>query len=276
MDYYCEFARQPYKRSGKMIPVSTLPQFYELEDAGYSTYYWFTKEAADEIRAQGHSAGLSRFPVYSRYLVIDIDREDNLELAKADTDTISVYLRTQSIKHSVWMSGGKGYHVYIHTDPMFGIFVPHSHLMWVKSIIVELLGVKVDESLYQHGRLLSNPGRKSVKTGIRKHKIGDYPGATLSIPREDPPARTPRPEGLGNRDLARIAFFRASKVLESDPSSRHTTIWSLAGAFAEAGATEEFTIGVLEWVNQFWKDPKDSDGLKRAVNQAFQQTLQRG
>lgn len=273
MDWYCEFARQPYKRSGNMIPVSSLPEFYKQDDAGYSTYYWFTKEAANEIKTQGHSAGLSRFPVYSQFLVIDIDRDNDMFSALADTFSISNKLKEMGLKHSLWFSGGKGCHIYIHTEPMFDINVPHTHLMWVKTI---LEGYKTDESLYQHGRLLSNPGRKSQKTGIRKHKISDVPGELLSLTVQAPPTRIRTRTPEGNNDFARIALFRASKVLESEPSSRHTTLWSLAGAFAEAGMEESLTTGILTWVNQMWKTPKDQEGLERAVRQAYNQiSLQR-
>lgn len=266
MNYYVEYALEPFKRNGSMVPVSALTSLYEREDAGYCSYYWFTEEAANEIRSQGHSSGLSRFPVFTRFLVLDIDREDDSALALADMTAISEELQRRELKHSVWVSGGKGYHIYIHCEPLFGIDVPYSQLSWVRQ-----QGWKVDETLYQHGRLLSNPGRKSKKTGIRKHKIADYDGSLLRIERVAPPVKKERPVGIGTKDLARIALFRAQKALEEDPSSRHTTIWSLSGAFAEAGADINFTIEVMRWINQFWTAPKDDEGLIRAVKQAYQQ-----
>jgi len=265
--YWCEFAIQPEQRSGKMIPVNKLPEFYKLDDAGYSSYYWFREEDAREIQKQGHSGGLSRFPVYTRYLVVDIDRENDTSAALRDMEQYTAELRGMALKHSVWVSGGKGFHIYIHCEPMEGIDVPHSQLCWVKE-----RNWKVDLTLYQHGRLLSNPGRKSKKTGVRKHKIRDFDGQLLVVPRIEPPVRTPRPTEVGTPDLARIALYRAQKILEEQPSSRHTTLWSVAGAFAEAGAPEDLTIEVLSWINSMWKEPKDHEGLVRAVRQAYLQT----
>jgi hypothetical protein len=266
VNYFVEYTLEPFKRDGTMVPVSALTDIYQRDDAGYTTYYWFTEEAANEIRTQGRSVGLSRFPVFSRYVILDIDREDDLFTALADTYSISNQLRERNIKHSVWWSGGKGCHVYIHCEPMFGVDVPHSQLCWVRQ-----QGWKVDESLYQHGRLLSNPGRKSKKTGIRKHKIADYDGSILRIERVTPPVKKEKPVGVGTADLKRIALFRAQKALQEDPSSRHQTLWSLAGAFAEAGADKQLTIEVLRWINSSWAKPKDDEGLVRAVTQAFQQ-----
>lgn len=270
MTWYTEYCIEPYKRNGSMIPVSALQDFYEREDAGYSTYYWFTEEAAIEIRAQGNSVGLSRFPVYTRFLVIDIDRENDLLTALADTYSISNQLSDRGLKHSVWFSGGKGCHIYIHCEEMFGVDVPYSQLSWIRK-----QGWKVDETLYQHARLLSNPGRRSKKTGIRKHKMFDKTGSLLIIPRVNPPERKEAATGVGVADLARIALFRLQKAFEAPPSSRHTTIWSLSGAFAEAGADKQLTVELMRWVNSQWDQPKDDEGLLRAVNQAYSQTSQK-
>lgn len=269
MGYYCEYCIEPYKRSGVMIPVSALADFYQREDAGYSSYYWFTKEAADEIRAQGHSAGLSRFPVYTRFLVIDIDREDDLFTALADTYSISNQLTERGLKHSVWFSGGKGAHIYIHCEEMFGADVPYSQLSWIRQ-----QGWKVDETLYQHARLLSNPGRKSKKTGIRKHKMFDVDGALLVVPRVEPPARKDAAV-TGSADLARVALFRLQRAFETVPTSRHQMIWSLSMSFAEAGVDKQLTTELMRWVNQNWPQPKDDGGLLRAVSQAYTQTSQK-
>jgi hypothetical protein len=253
-----------------MIPVSALPEFYKKDDAGYSSYYWFREEHAKEIQKQGNSAGLSRFPVYAKYLVIDIDRENDTSAALRDMTQYSLELRAMGLKHSVWVSGGKGFHIYIHCEPMEGIDVPYSQLCWVRE-----RGWKVDTTLYQHGRLLSNPGRKSKKTGVRKHKHADYDGALLRVPRVQPPERATLSAEVGTADLARIALFRLQKALERDPDSRHTTLWSLSGALAEAGMKEELAVEVLSWLNNFWTSPKDHEGLVRAVKQAYDQRTPR-
>ncbi len=265
--YYVEYALQPNQRSGVMIPISALPDLYNRPDAGYCSYYWFTKEAADEIRSRKHSGGLASYSVFTKYLVVDIDREHDLAAATKDMETYSAELQAEGIKHSVWVSGGKGYHIYIHCEPMEGNHVPYSQLKWVES-----RSWKVDKSLYQHGRLLSNPGRKSTKTGVRKHKLRDHDGSLLRVPVVYPPLRTTPDAIITDRDRLRLAFFRLSRVLETDPDSRHTTIWSLAGNCAEAGISIDLTLQLLTLVNSQWEKPKDQEGLERAVNQAYAQT----
>jgi hypothetical protein len=264
-NYYVEYCIEPFKRDGTMVPVSALTDIYQRDDAGYTTYYWFTEEAANEIRAQGRSVGLSRFSVFSRYVVLDIDREDDMFSALADTYSVSNELRARGLKHSVWWSGSKGAHIYIHCVPRFGIEVPHSQLVWVRQ-----QGWKVDETLYQHGRLLSNPGRKSKKTGVRKHKMFDVDGELLDYPLVSAPVKKAS-VAVTNQDLARVALFRVQKALESDPSSRHQAIWSLSMALFEAGAQESLVIDLMRFTNSFWSAPKDDAGLLRAITQAKNQ-----
>jgi hypothetical protein len=249
-----------------MIPVSSLPSFYVREDAGYSSYYWFRQEDAEQIQAQKSSKGLDRFSCYSKYLVLDIDREDRIDIATKDMRTYSDALIRMGLKHSVWVSGGKGYHIYIHIEPMEGLSVPYSQLQWVKS-----QGWLVDLTLYQTGRLLSNPGRKSIKTGVRKHKIEEHDGQLLYIPIVERPAIPVVSPGITSADLTRVALSRIERSIETEPSSRHTALWSLAGACCDAGMDITLTTELLRWTNQFWTNPKDDQGLVRAVTQAYEQ-----
>ncbi len=264
--FYVEYALEPFKRSGVMIPLSALPELYKREDAGYCSYYWFSKETADAIRSTKRSSGFSNFPVYTKFLVLDIDREHDLNQALRDMEQYSLELQAENIKHSVWVSGGKGFHIYIHCEPMEGKHVPYSQLKWVES-----RNWKVDKTLYQHGRLLSNPGRKSKKTGVRKHKIREFGGRLLNIPAVYPPDRVERTTDITNADKLRLAFFRLQKILESDPDSRHITLWSTASVCADAGLAHDLTFQLLELVNKQWTHPKDHDGLTRAINQAYNQ-----
>lgn len=266
--YYAEYTLQPYLRKGIMVPVTALPSLYQREDAGYSSYYWFNEEDAKQITAQGNAKNLNRFSVYTKYLVIDIDREDNPQQATDDMHRYASDIAEMGLKHSIWVSGGKGYHIYIHCEPMEGIDVPYSQLQWIKA-----RGWKVDESLYQHARLLSNPGRKSVKTGVRKHKIGDYDGNLLHVPRVSLPVATVFNVPVTRGDLARVSLYRIQKTFENQPNSRHTALWSVAGACAEAGMPLNLCTELLEWMNKAcWETPKDFPGLKRAVEQAYNQT----
>lgn len=249
-----------------MIPVSSLPEFYKREDAGYSSYYWFRQEDAVQIQAQKSSKGLDRFSCYSKYLVLDIDREDRMDIATKDMRAYSDALAKLGVKHSIWVSGGKGFHIYIHIVPMEGLSVPYSQLRWVKA-----QGWQVDLTLYQTGRLLSNPGRKSIKTGIRKHKIEDHDGDLLYIPIIERPNIPVVSSSITSADLTRVALSRIERSIETDPSSRHVALWSLASACRDSGMGYELCVEILRWTNQFWTNPKDDPGLVRAVTQAYEQ-----
>ncbi len=264
--YYVEYALEPNKRAGVMIPVSALPQVYERPDAGYCTYYWFRKEDADAIRQSRKSVGFSNYSVYTKYLVLDIDREHDLNQALRDMEEYSHILQGENIRPSIWASGGKGFHIYISCEDMEGNHVPYSQLEWVKA-----RNWKVDFSLYQHARLLSNPGRKHKKTGGRKHKIRSHDGNLLRVPAVYPPIKEPAPIVVTSADKLRLAFFRLQRILEADPDSRHTTIWSTASLCAESGMTQDLTTQLIQMVNQQWTNPKDPDGLVRAIQQAYSQ-----
>lgn len=270
MKFYHEYAQSPEKRSGVMVPLTALPEIFTRPDAGYCTVFRFDQVAALAIRAQGNSQGLSRFPVYSDRLWIDIDRDD-VEVAKVYAREVAAQFKAKDYTFSVWFSGGKGYHLCVKIEPMWGLDVPHSQKVYVES-----LGLKCDYTLYQHGRLLSNPGRLHPKTGIKKHKVMEHEGKTLlTIPMVAAPDRTviDRSE-LAQSDIGKLAFSRLGGLLAFPPEAggRHQALWSAAMQMVEAGMSEEMIVMNLEYVNQFFPDPKPRSEICRAVQQAINQS----
>lgn len=267
---YYEYALTPDKRRGTMVPRTALADIYSRPDSGYCTAYAFDGHAAAAIRAQGDSKGLGRFPVYSDRLWIDFDA-DVLEEARQKARDLATFLKEQDHSFTVWFSGGKGYHVCIKIEPMKGRDVPYSQSEFVKS-----WNVQCDYSLYQHGRLLSNPGRLHPKTGIKKHKVMEWSGSKLlSIPVLVAPQRdVVNADELTDTQLATIALSRAqSLILDAPmPGMRHTSHWSAAMQMFEAGMDRDLVFGILSYADKFSPNPKSSEDLWRAVSQAQHQS----
>ena len=272
---YHEFSLQPNLRSGLMVPESSLPDLFKREDSGYCSVYKFDEKAVFAIRAQGSAKGLGRFPVYSDRLWIDIDRDDKdgvsgVERARAYARELANKFKQSDYNFTVWFSGSKGFHICIKITMMVGEAVPHSQAEWLRA-----QGLEIDYSLYQHGRLLSNPGRLHPKTGKKKELIMVNNGTIIpTIPILSLPIKTlMQPDELSKSDLARIVFSRASNLILDAPlcGMRHTSFWSFATQALEAGLPKEWVFGTLSYVNEFLPDPKSKEDILRSIEQAQSQ-----
>ena len=273
---YHEYSLKPEARSGIMVPRTALPDIFLRPDAGYCSVYAFQEAAVFAIRAQGDSKGLARFPVYSDRLWIDIDAADSSE---SEVGRVREYVRTLTrdlvvlgCDFTVWFSGSKGYHICIKITPMIGKDVPWSQLQYVQ----HTLNVVSDYSLYQHARLLSNPGRLHPKTGLKKHKVFEHRGNNiLTIPVLEAPSRPELDsDALSDSDLARIALHRIGSLIKDAPlpGMRHQGLWSVAMSCVEAGMSKDLIFGQLFYANRFLTHPKTEDEIWRAVNQALHQS----
>ncbi len=273
--WFHEYALKPELRNGCMVNRNSALDFYNRPDSGYFSVYLFDSAATFSIRAQGNSQGLGRFPVYSDRLWLDIDAQNSLpqeiERVKAYVRELTRQFQLFDFDFTVWDSGSKGFHICIKIEPMLGKDVPWSQLTYVQ----QNLKVLCDYSLYQHGRLLSNPGRVHPKTGRRKTKVYSYQGKTiLSIPIVSAPLRPDvDSDSLTNADLGRIALNRVSSMLLDAPlpGMRHTTLWSTASQCLEAGLNEDTVFGLLSWANKMLPEPKTDEEVRRCVTQATSQ-----
>jgi len=272
--YYHEFANQPYLRDGTLVPRSALRDIFNLPDAGFCSVYAFTAEAKLAIRAQGDSSGLSRFPVYSDVLWMDLDISND---TPEERQRIREYARelTRRFKEAdyfftVWDSGSKGFHIGVRIEPMFGKDVP-----WSQSQFITTSGIICDMSLYQHGRLFRNPGSVHQKTGRKKTKLYEHKGSNvLSIPMLKAPERSDLDlSTLSDSDKARIGLYRLQATIQDapKPGMRHTTLWGTATSLLEGGLKYDLVCGLLYWANDMLPEPKTKDEVERAVQQAAHQ-----
>lgn len=264
--FYREWCSKVQNRKGLMVPVTAIPNLLKLSDTGYASVYMFKEADALEIRASGHSAGFDKYEVAADALVIDIDNGD------LGLQVVMNALHSRRLAYEIWSSGGKGYHVVIPHDLVTSTHLPHSHKK-----AIEEMGLVVDTSLYQHGRLLSLPGRVHPKTKKKKRLLQIVDGKRLDLKI----VVKPEPvfnfdEHLGLSELTK-GLKRVIDMIEAPPSpgNRHTKLWGAAKDLADSGLSFDTVVDIMEGVNGTWDDKKDPSEIRLAVEQAFRTTTGR-
>lgn len=254
-----EWVSPNLSRSGNMMPESSLPNVLKTHNPGYRSLYSFKEEDALAIRESASSRGFAQFEVASDAVAIDLDDGD------ATLPILEAKLQTLGLGYTVWSSGGKGYHVYIPHGWITSNWLPHSQMLWVEG-----LGLPhFDPTLYQHGRVISLPGRVHPKTKRRKALVKTVDGAQLNLALQEPPK--PKFNFMpGRKDLA-AALLQWASIAGSEPApgKRHTALWSAAETSASAGLSMEVTLQIAYEVNDGWALKKDDEEVKRAVEQAY-------
>jgi hypothetical protein len=244
-----------------MVPVSKLDKVLAWHNPGYSSVYWFSRDDALEVRASEHSGNFSRFAAGSDALAIDIDD------GEAGLKTALAILDREGLAYEIWTSGGKGYHLILPHEFVYDRRLPFSH-----RTVVEQLGLTCDLSLYQHGRVISLPGRIHPQTGRRKTFCEAKDGTMINIPMFEPPPYMFNPPPTDKNFV--MWLYQVTRLAEAEPApgNRHTRLWSAAMTAAEIGLDQDLTQQLLIEVNNSWKVPKHESEVIRAVSQAYQRT----
>ncbi len=264
--WYKEWASSVKARKGRMLPLKAFDTILKYRDPGYSSVYMFKDEDAKTLSDTESSKGMKKFEVAADKIVIDIDTGiDGLA-------TVGRKIEKEGIAFDVWESGGKGYHVEIPHQLVADKRVPYSQ----KATVQALLGADIDQAdmtLYQHGRLLSLPGRVHPVTKKKKKLLFRVTGKVIELPLLDEPVKDIANFSVSN-DLSLLSsgLFRAADLAQTPPSKgqRHITLWSTAKSLAEAGLDYETTLGILLKVNESWTNPKSDTEVQVAVRSAFQ------
>jgi hypothetical protein len=252
---------QSKNRSGAMIPLSKLDWIMaNVYNPGYQSLYFFSREDAQEIRARGHSRGFSQYAVFAGSLVIDLDD------GEASVHRLEARLAELGYGYDIWFSGGKGYHIILFHPLLHSRWLPYSHRVFVEQLCPE-----ADFSLYQHGRLISLPGRVHEKTGKRKRFIKTVKGVNVDIPIIEPPVDVFNftPGGGLNEFQAGLRRIADLSVIEPTPGNRHTALWGASKELAKAGVPMETTLALILEVNQRWQHPKSVEDATASVHQAY-------
>lgn len=263
--YYVEWAPTVKERKGRMVPLKALTLLLKRPDPGYSSYYLFREEDALVIKQSGSSRGLNQYPVASSYLVVDCDQ------GEAGRESIQLILDTSGYAYELWNSGGKGYHFYIPHTPICDIRLPFSHKQVALSLFPKEL---IDITLYQHGRLLSLPGRIHATTKQPKRSLGFYPGLPIEIPLvEDTGSAKLTTYGAAAPDHQVLAegLQRAVDLICYPPDNgrRHIRVWGTATDLAQAGLDYPTVLNLLQRINDTWESPKEPEQIAQAVSSAY-------
>lgn len=233
----------------------------KMRDAGYVSHYAFSQEDAALIKERGHSRGFDEFAVWANCLIIDIDTGREADLRQALS-------KLQGIRLDVYSSGSKGFHIQVWHRWMQSEHLPHSHLMWVEA---QGLGIPYDRTMFQHGRIVSLPGRIHPKTKRRKTLLFRQRGRLIDVPIIAPPQPTFNFEGQGDLDKLQSALLRVANVASIDPApgDRHRHLWGTAEDLARAGISYETALELLLNINDRWSNPKSPDEVRASVSSAY-------
>jgi hypothetical protein len=256
--YWFEWCAKFNHRKGNMMPAKYIKQLLLAPDPGYSSIYGFSKEDAQTIKDSGNSSGFSRFAVFADTLYMDFDT--GLE----DAAMVSALLTDQGIAHSLWDSGSKGGHIHVKQVPAYAQHLPYCQKRWVMT-----QGFVCDLSLYQHGRILSLPGRIHPKTGRPKRLIAEEAGEPISLDLSPAPATLAfnfEPVIGLERGLLQVLGLISDPPT---PGNRHMKLWSCAEALASAGMSPTTVYELLCEVNSKWPEPKSEAEVLEAVKQGY-------
>lgn len=245
-----------------MVSLDTLQTLLKLRDPGYSSVYMFDEQASKEITERGHSQGLKQYEVASDHLLMDIDSgEEGLR-------QVQEVLGRLNLKYEVWSSGGKGFHVILKHPLICSKHLPYSHKKWVEGVG---LGTVVDTTIYQHGRLISLPGRVHPKTKKRKELVSCTDGYELDLPIIEEPATKFELNVYNDLELLAIGLTRFADMVNTPPTPghRHTKLWGTAKDLAAAGLAFETVLDIAQRVNETWEHQKSPKEVEAAIAQAF-------
>jgi hypothetical protein len=149
---------------------------------GYAGVYAFDEEVALKVKETQSIKGLNQHVAYANRLIIDIDSAPNLP-AEPEAALLEGRLKDLGIGYEKWFSGSKGYHFVMEHELVGHRDLPYSHQQYVENN----LKVACDNSLYQHGRLLSLPGRVHEKTFKKKALLCKVPGKQIEFELKEKP-----------------------------------------------------------------------------------------
>lgn len=151
------------KDKGTLIPEGHDLEKYKNSEA-YISVYKYNDKHKKLFEKRGSVAGID--DVSTDILYFDLDNSE-VEVARKDTLTVLDRLKKYGIKDvNICLSGGKGFHLAIHTDNSFS---PKE----ARTLAINLAGdlPSFDSSIYNASRIIRIEGSIHNKTGLRKTRI---------------------------------------------------------------------------------------------------------
>lgn len=256
MEYFVEI-RTAVKRDSKprLVPLEDVSKF-----RGFRSVYSYSKEIVEQIQLTGSTSGLRGTPVYSDTLFVDFDGTDPTPLID--------HLLSEGIAFEQYDSGNRSVHLHIHTEPIYGVWVPAAHKKWIKQH-----GPGADMSFYNPSGQYRLPGTYHVKGGGKcKELVRSVAGKRLVLVE---PEREEMPPPIV-RDGSKEQLFIALQ-LQRRPGQRSPHIWLLGKLACEVGLTyNEAVEHVCWWNRRFCKPPQDLQTIERQVLEGYKQSERGG
>lgn len=231
-------------------------------DSGYRSVYSFSKQDAMEIKDSRCSKGFDQYEVGTDVVPIDLDD------GARQLEEVESILNREGLGYTVWFSGGKGNHIFIPTDLMVDRDLPYSHLQFLTG-----LGIEADSSLYQHGRILSLPGRVHPKTKVKKYFVKEVVGHMANVEIVKKPIFTFSGGCQESTTGLAEAMMLLSNLSINEPRKemRHTELWGVGKDLVRCGLADATIYDLLNTVMGKWDVPKDEDKLVNIVKMCRRQ-----
>jgi hypothetical protein len=259
MNQYKEWSKTFNDRTGYMLPVEKFDNIIKFSrDPGYSSLYAFDEVAAKAIISSGVSRGFNQYEAIADHLIVDLD--DGMKSLPA------VLERFTGLKHEVWSSGGKGFHIYLYHNEIKSIDLPYSHGRWVAE---RLAGLNYDTSIYRHDRIISLPNRLHPETKKRKSLVSRSDGDLVVIELVKKPEVDFNFEGSEGEIMNALMNLTNLSAREPSIGDRHQKLWGCAKDLIRCGFEPSAVESFLQHINSTWKNQKEAEEISMAVNQAL-------
>ena len=203
-------------------------------------------------------------PLYANKVFIDVD---SLEKSAS---IVANRLRDQEVAHEVWLSGHKGYHFVVKTEPMLGPCIDQSIKQWISSNFGDIAGV--DTSMIHARGLIRLPGTRHSKTGRLKTLVDEFqtegvlkvPEGKIELPKEYFLPEDPI-------EAAEVAFLTIVRGYRFPPpvGARAVTTWRIIKTLQEGGYTANEAYEVMCKINNSWPAPKPEETVEKVVRQVY-------
>jgi hypothetical protein len=173
----------------------------EDEREAYLSHFAFGLEMQAHYDANRNSVAGFAGPCGCRWLVLDIDRENDLPAALADARRLlqAIHRRYPEAEGDVpvYFSGGKGFHVLVELahcpPPTVGFH--HTAKTFAESLAGRA-GVRIDAGIYDVNHIVRLPNTKHPRTGLFKRRIDPDALFRLDVPGILEHAKHPAGDGL--------------------------------------------------------------------------------
>jgi hypothetical protein len=253
MNYFHE-VRTEVVRSGPPILVEVgeiiPPSIYNFRST-----FDYPADIAEQIKANGNTAGLKGLPISSDTIYIDIDEPESVA-------TVRTLLLDLDITFEEYRTGNRGCHFHIPlASRITGTDVLYTVTHWLKSINIWHL---IDTSVYREGGQFRMESAIHLKTGKPKVLVDDFDGKYLELELIEKPAETKIPLEL-REDSDRWDFYM-NLMQKRGVGQRHLHIFILWKSGIATGLDEDkIEESILQW-NAHQDDPHSEDMMKKKLN----------